>query len=466
MTLRVRTAAVTLTAALCAWSLSGCKSQGAPTPEPSAKVSAQLPTASAVVGSAQAKAGAPSGAPAPGAPPAPGGFPKDMNVILLSIDSLRADMPWSGYPRAIAPRLTALEAKSVSYTHAYAVSSYTAMSLGGLLAGRYPSSLGRDGFFFGAYAKDSPFFPKLLQKSGVRTLGAQAHGYFKSAGFENGFDTWELVPNLKWNNTTDENVTGPQHEAIAERLLSDPKLDTSRFFAWFHFLDPHDQYMAHDADGIPPFGKGLRDKYDAEVLFTDQQIGKLLDFMAQKSWFSRTVLIITSDHGEAFGEHNQFSHGFELWEHLVRVPLMFVVPGVAPRRIDTPRSAVDLAPTVLDLMQTAQDPGFVGKSLVPEFLGQPAEQRDVLCDLPMTSDNDRRRALIAGRKKLLSVSTDSYLRLYDLDADPTEDKPIVKGPELDELAARYRNISKTIVERVPTACGANCLNRAYAKEKK
>jgi arylsulfatase A-like enzyme len=258
-----------------------------------------------------------------------------MNVILLSIDSLRADMPWSGYPRAIAPRLTALEAKSVSYTHAYAVSSYTAMSLGGLLAGRYPSSLGRDGFYFVAYAKDSPFIPKLLQKSGVRTLGAQAHGYFKSAGFENGFDTWELVPNLKWNNTTDENVTGPQHEAIAERLLSDPKLDTSRFFAWFHFLDPHDQYMAHDADGIPPFGKTLRDKYDAEVLFTDQQIGKLLDFMAQKSWFSRTVLIITSDHGEAFGEHNQFSHGFELWENLVRVPLMFVVPGVPPRRIDT-----------------------------------------------------------------------------------------------------------------------------------
>jgi choline-sulfatase len=462
MTRALRTPAALL--ALCALSFADCKSQGAPTPEPQPSAKAATSAAAPVEKGPGAPSAAPSGAAQ--AAPALTGLPKDMNVILLSIDSLRADMPWAGYPRPIAPRLTALEAKSVSYTRAYAVSSYTAMSLGGLLAGRYPSSLGRDGFFFGNYAKDSPFFPKLLQKSGVRTLGAQAHGYFKSAGFENGFDAWELVPNLKWNNTTDENVSGPQHEAIAERLLSDPKLDTQRFFAWFHFLDPHDQYMAHDADGIPPFGKGLRDKYDAEVLFTDQQVGKLLDFMAQKSWFSRTVIVITSDHGEAFGEHNQFSHGFELWENLVRVPLMFVIPGVPPRRIDTPRSAVDIAPTVLELMQTAQDPGFVGKSLVPEFLGQPAEPRDVICDLPMTSDNDRRRALIAGRKKLLSVSTDNYLRLYDLDADPTEDKPILKGPELDDLAVRYRNISKTIVEKVPTACGPNCLNRAYAKDKK
>ena len=110
----------------------------------------------------------------------------------------------------------------MSYTRSYAVSSYTSMSLGALLAGRLPSELKRDGFFFGTYAKDAPFFPSILQRAGVKTLSAHAHGYFKSAGFEQGFDTWEIVPGLKWNNTTDDFVV---------------ELKASTFFVWLEFYD-------------------------------------------------------------------------------------------------------------------------------------------------------------------------------------------------------------------------------------
>ena len=193
-------------------------------------------------------------------------------------------MPWAGYPRPIAPRLTEFASHAVQYTHAYSLSSYTSMSLGGLLSGRLPGELKRDGFFFGTYTKDDLFFPELLQKAGIHTAAAHAHGYFKNTGLEQGFDAWELVPNLKWNNTTDENVTSPQLEGIAERLLSDSRASSSRFFAWFHFLDPHDKYMPHE--GIS-YGKTLRDKYDAEVTYTDQYIGKLLDFVAAQPWAAR-----------------------------------------------------------------------------------------------------------------------------------------------------------------------------------
>lgn len=409
---------------------------------------------------------------APAAKEDPGqGTHAEYNVLVLSIDSLRADMPWNGYPRPIAPRLTELEKRAISYTHAYAISSYTSMSLGGFLGGKLPSGMKRSGFFFGKYAPENVLFPEVLKASGVVTIAAHAHGYFKDAGFEQGFDKYEIVPNIVFKNETDPNVTSAPHEELAEKLLSDPALDSKKFFAWFHFLDPHDMYVAHDKDGIPSYGPKLRDKYDAEVTYTDRYLGKLLDFVDTKPWGKRTVIIITSDHGESFGEHGQFAHGFEVWENLVRVPMFFVVPGVLPKRIDVPRSAIDLAPTILELMgvdpRTPANEGVLeleGQSLVPEMLGQkPAAERDVVVDLPMTSDNDKRRAIVHGSLKIVAYGKEETLRLYDLASDPEEKSPIVRGEMFDEMARRYRELSKNIREIPPYACGSTCLNRAYAK---
>jgi choline-sulfatase len=390
---------------------------------------------------------------------------KDLDVIVISVDSLRADMPWAGYPRDIAPRLTELERRSVSYTHAYSMSSYTSMSLGGFLGGKLPSEMKRSGFFFGSYSPDNVMFPELLKAKGIRTMSAHAHGYFSSAGFDQGFDVYQVVPGIKFDNTTDNNITSPQHEAMAEKILDDPKLESGQFFAWFHFLDPHDQYLSHEKDGIPPYGKSLRDRYDAEVTFTDRHLGKLLDFIAGKSWSKRTAIIVTADHGEAFGEHNMYSHGFELWENLVRVPMFFVVPGAAPRRIDTPRSGLDLAPTILELLGVTPDPdpGFEGKSLVPELYGAAAEQRDVVIDLPMTSDNDKRRAIVHDNQKIVAYGKDELLKLYDVAADPDEKSPITRGEAFDAMAKRYRDFAKTVKEVAPTSCNVGCLNRAYVK---
>ena len=394
------------------------------------------------------------------ATPSRPGPPANANVILLSIDSLRADMPWNGYARPVAPRLTALEKGAVSYTHAYSVSSYTSMSLGGLLAGRIPSELTRSGYFFGTYKHDL-VFPKLLQRAGVRTMGVQAHVYFKGAGFDDGFDDWRIVPGITFDSNTDRDVTSPGSEQIAEELLGEPANDSRRFFFWAHFLDPHDLYIRHD--GID-WGKTPRDRYDGEVTFTDQYIGKLLDFIATKAWASRTVIIVTSDHGEEFGEHNMTRHGFEVWDTLVHVPLMIVAPGAAARHIDTRRSDIDLAPTILELLGVPVDPSFEGKSLVGEVYGGEAEARDVVVDLPMTSDNGRRRALVQGSSKIICFDNDNVCKLYDLDADPLEQSPIVRGDEFSRMKERYAERTKGIKEVAPYACGADCLNSAYRKK--
>jgi arylsulfatase A-like enzyme len=396
---------------------------------------------------------------------------QDLNVILLSIDCLRADMPWAGYPRPIAPRLTELEAKSVDFTRAYSMSSYTSMSLGGLLGGKLPGEMLRDGYFFGLYSKENVLFPELLQAAGVHTLAAHAHGYFNGSGLEQGFDRWEVIPDLIWNNTTDENVTSPRLEALAEKLLLAPEVATRRFFAWFHFLDPHDRYMPHE--GIGPYGKTTRDAYDVEVTYTDGFVGKLLDFVAAQPWGGRTAFIVTGDHGEAFGEHHQYVHGFEVWENLVRVPLFVYLPGTPPRHIDSPTSAIDLAPTILDLFGVAGRPpafdggapGLEGRSLVPELRGATPEARDVVIDLPATSDSDRRRALVHGDTKLIAFGTKEYFQVFDLAADPGELHPITKGEVFDGMVARYRAFEATVHDIAPLKCKEGCLNGAYAKKK-
>ncbi len=401
-----------------------------------------------------------SSAPESTAAAAPAGPPKNGNVILLSIDSFRADMPWNGYPRAIAPRLTEAQAKSVYFKRAYSVSSYTSMSLGGLLGGRLPSELHRSGYFFGTYRGDV-FFPKLAQKAGVHTMGVMAHMYFKSAGFDQGFDVWKLVPGITWDPNTDRDVTSPKHEQIAEELLGDPANDSRQFFFWAHFLDPHDQYIRHE--GID-WGKTSRDRYDGEITFTDRYVGKLLDFIAARSWAGRTTVIVTADHGEEFGEHGMTRHGFEVWETLVHVPLMVFAPGAKPATIDAPRSAVDLAPTILDLLGVAPDPAFEGRSLVAEVYGTPGEDRDVVVDLPATSDNGRRRALVHGDEKIICFDTNNACKLFDLAADPMEKTPAVKGPEFKEMKARYDSAAKATREITPYACAGDCLAGGYRKK--
>lgn len=429
--------------------LSGCARDGE---TPSAAPSAPLPSAAPVAPpapSAAAPLGAASGsASAAAAPPAPPAA-EALSILYVTVDSLRTDMPWNGYARDIAPRMTAFSKEAVTYTRHYAVSSYTAMTFTGVLSGKYPSEVARSGYFFSNTPEEVTLFPELLQKAGVRTMSAHAHFYFeKKSGFHQGFDTYEIVPGLSADNTTDRNVTSPRHLEIAMRQLGDKANTQGRFFAWFHFLDPHDQYMKHE--GID-FGKKTRDLYDGEIKFTDEHIGKLLDFVAAQEWGKRTVVVLSSDHGDAFGEHKMFRHGFEIWDVLTQVPLMIRGPGMTPRRIDVPRSSIDLAPTFFELLGAPAEPSFQGKSLVAELRGGAPEERDVIVDLPRTSDNDRRRALVRGAYKLIAYGDDDGYALYDLTKDPGEKDDVKrKVPEaFEDMKARYKAASAKIQDVCP-----------------
>jgi len=353
------------------------------------------------------------------------------NVLFITIDSMRADMPWAGYPRAIAPNLTALAARSTVYTHAYSISSYTSKSVAGMLSGKFPSELARTGVFFTRYEPSNTFMCETLQKQAIPCVAAEAHAYLKPdyAGLDQGFHSWKVVDGLTFDYQRDPYITSQKVTPLAISLLADPEVTganaeggTHPFFAWFHYMDPHDDYQSHEES--PHFGTRARDLYDEEIFYTDLWIGKLLEYVNAQPWAKRTVIVVSADHGEFFGEHGRLKHAHELYEELIHVPMLVHLPDQeanAQRVIDTPRSQIDLVPTFFEMMNAQPTPDLDGVSLKDEWLGKtPADARDIITDLPQDEFDSRRRSFLHDGWKIIAHRQDEGFELFHLSEDPGE----------------------------------------------
>jgi len=358
------------------------------------------------------------------------------NVILLTIDTLRPDLGFLGYDKRISPNLDKLAAESTVFERAYSLASYTGKSIGPFLIGKYPSETKRDWSHFNTYAPSNIFVAERAHDAGIRTFAAHCHWYFRNpTGLNQGMDVWDtsaIPPGMGDNDTS---VTSDRLADVALKMLAKPEnvtpdAGTGRFFAWFHFFDPHAQYVSHP--GAPKFDGPMASKnlYDEEIWFTDKHIGRILDYVASQPWGSRTAIVVTADHGEAFGEHGMSWHGSEIWEPLVRVPLVVYVPGSTAARVPVKRSHVDLAPTLLDLLGVpAPAKGELrGKSLLADVDVKDGayEERDVYIDMPAGPYNGMRRAVITGTSpgmKLIHFGGRRY-QLFDLANDPEEKKDL------------------------------------------
>jgi choline-sulfatase len=360
---------------------------------------------------------------------------RDYNLIFITVDTVRAsEMGFLGYDKPTTPNLDALAAQAVVYDRAYAMASYTGKALAPMLIGKYPSETLRDGGHFNTYMPGNTFLAERLQSAGIFTMGAASHWYFRPRfGVTQGFDLFDLsaVP-AEGQGDTDSTTTGKPLTDAAVRLLGE-NAPSHRFALWVHYFDPHSQYVAHEgapdfANPAKPPGWKLTAAYDGEIWFTDQQIGRLLDYARAQSWWKDTVVVVTSDHGEALGEHGiNFQHGWEIYEPLMRIPLIFYVPGLQPHHVPVKRSVIDVVPTLLDLMRIPRPaPGELsGQSLMPDLLarrGTVFEERDVYMDMPDGPYTHLRRGIIHGTTpgtKLIHLGGKLY-QLYDLAADPGE----------------------------------------------
>lgn len=397
-----------------------------------------------------------AGAPAPAAAVVPARTKRPLNVLFLTIDTLRADLGFAGYPRPVSPNLDALAKRSTVYENAYSLASYTPKSMGPMLIGRYGSETARNSEHYTKFFASNVFVSERAHDAGIRTMGGICHRYFMwNLGFEQGMDIYDMSATPP--NPTDDDIrlTSDKLTDVAIKHLSNPS-NTGRFYGWFHYVDPHTPYAPHP--DAPSFAKMPPEKsapqraaYDAEVWYTDKEVGRLLDFVAKQPWAKDTAIIVTADHGESFGEHDHWRHGREVWESLIRVPLIVHLPDGEGKKVAAKRSAIDLVPTIMDLLDLPADPTLHGTSLLAD-IDAPADkivERDVFVDMMKGPYNDQRRAIITGTSPGLKLIDFEGHRqeVYDLAADPLEGKPLKKGdPRIDEARDAYDKMLKSLVE--------------------
>ena len=335
-------------------------------------------------------------------------------MLLISIDSLRADhLGCYGYQSATAPdqrtspRIDALAAEGILFEQAVSTTSWTLPAHMAMLTG-LPDELHGVRDFHHRLHPERTLLAEVFQDSGWRTAGFwSGPNLSPEFGFARGFELYEDCSGLDADDPTTrvvqpsgsedeaaalalqalhershQTTTGPLVVAAFEEWLGSLSADEP-FFAFAHLWDVHydwnppAEYDLFDTDydgpvtsgeydrldemlGRPPARRDLdhlRALYDGELLFTDHQVGRLLDLLEAAERLDDTLIVLTSDHGEAFYEHKRIGHKFSLHEEELRVPLLLRWPGRVPagRRVDTLASLVDLVPTVLELSDLTLD---------------------------------------------------------------------------------------------------------------
>lgn len=332
-------------------------------------------------------------------------------VVLLTIDALRADVVIDPNNATRFPNFSSMKQEGAEFVLARSAASQTAVSLATLFSGRYFSELywsktGQGASRFDYPSQDeTPRFPALLAAHGVQTYKACGLKFVaNSFGVASGFAEEAIVVDNRRHAQADE-VMGP----LLQKLQKFSQAGTKPAFLYTHLMEPHAPYDRASKTGEP------FERYLAEVELIDRQIGRVLRAMQSPGLRDRAYLIITSDHGEAFGEHGTDGHTKTIYEELVRVPLMIIGPGVRRQTIAEPVAHVDLGPTILDLFGLETPATFRGESLAPILFGSPSRLAR-----PIFAEGRLRRAYYRGDIKVITDERRKTVEAFDLQKDPKE----------------------------------------------
>jgi arylsulfatase A-like enzyme len=441
------------------------------------------------------------------APPAPPGRP---NILLIVLDTVPADaLSCYGYGRPTTPNLDRLAGRGIRFTHASAPGTWTLPSHSSMFTGRWPHEL--------SARIDRPLddsFPTLAEeliRRGYATAGFVANAYFCNSwqGVARGFAYYadtplelqtvlrssaigrKLVKSLGLNGGEVERqqaVFGRKDalEINHEFLEWLDRYDHRRpFFAFLNYFDAHDPYLLED-EPQHPFGlrpqnprerrllrdwhtadiakvtprqiELARDCYDDCLAELDRGLARLLAALDQRGLAETTWIVVTSDHGEQFGEHGLFGHGNSLHRQVTHVPLLVIPPtGTdlgSPRVIETPVSLRDLPATVLDLIDGEPGMPFPGSSLRPlwDRACHSGNSTPVSPAVSEIVDRDEKAPPNWVPGGSLTADGWTYIRsvegqeaLYDLRNDPSETTNLAARPDHAAQLARTRALLDTVV---------------------
>lgn len=309
----------------------------------------------------------------PGASPKADSVPtagaKPPNVILITLDTTRADrMGFLGSKRGLTPSLDALARQSVVFTRAYAQIPLTTPSHAVLLTGTYPQYNHLDGLAQ-PLAAEIPYLPDLLHQHGYHTaafVGSMVLDPATNAaqGFDRGFDFYDADFHNPQPGEDRYHSLERRAEDVANRAMSWlSHHQQTPFFLWLHFYDAHEPY-----DPPEPFkAHYASDPYDGEIAYTDSVVGSILDVLKRHGLYQNTVIALAADHGEAFGEHGERWHGMFLYDETIHVPLLVKLPGerFAGKRVESRVALADVAPSLLQAASVPIPSAMQGQSLFP-----------------------------------------------------------------------------------------------------
>lgn len=359
------------------------------------------------------------------------GTPEHPNVVLLSVDTLRADrLGCYGYGFDTSPNVDAFAAEGLLFENVVCEVPLTSPSMGSMLSSRYPRTMGttRNGLRMPA---GPPLVQECFQAAGYETFCVQSNWTLKAklSALDRGFERYDDDFHKKrWGIIKAER---PADEVTRNALEMLDTRDAARpFFAWIHYTDPHAPYTMHrkhNPQDRRPFSARRRDKagikYDSEVAYCDAHIATLLAALPEN-----TAVVFVADHGESLWEHDYLGHGRRVYQPGLHIPLIIRAPGMAPGRSAVPARGADVGPTLLGLAGIAPAPGMVGRDLlaagadlsgprvvetyggaVPNLPGAKAVMADAA---PM------HQAVLEGDWKLIVSGRD--VELFNLDTDPGE----------------------------------------------
>ncbi len=309
--------------------------------------------------------------------PAPTAPARDVNLLLITIDTLRADHVscYSG-KKVRTPHFDALASRGVRFDQAIVHVPLTTPSHASILTGSYPLvNRIRDN---GGFVLDNqiPTLATLTKEAGFRTAAIVASSVLHHQyGMNRGFDLYQDDMNeAARTNILPGVVAEIRGEVVTKRALE--WLETSykqgiglragmNFFLWVHFYDPHFPY-----DPPAPYhSQYAKDLYSGEVAFTDEQVGKLLKALTDRGLQERTLIFLMADHGEGLGDHGEYTHGVFLYDETVHVPMLVAGPGIPAGKVVTQQvRAIDVMPTIADYLGLSAGAKVQGTSLMPTIL--------------------------------------------------------------------------------------------------
>ncbi len=390
------------------------------------------------------------------------------SVLLVTVDALRSDrMSGYGYERGTTPNLDRLLSRGATFTAARTVEPLTSPAICSMLTGLEPHEHGssRNGLRVRPGVNS---LPAELGRAGYRTAAFVSNWTLrdKLSGLGEHFDHWEeVLTRRRWfgmvtREADADDVNSAALEWLDAQLAAEPARPV---LLWVHYVEPHAPYRLHrrhlQALGLPERGSySASERYDTEVAEVDRAIGELLAAFSDRGLLDRSLLVFTADHGESLGENNYWGHGRWLYEPGLRVPLGIVWPArIAPRTVRAPAMTVDVARTVLGLVDrdTAKlsGPGFDWSEVLLHGAAEPpdratffqAHRSAVMSD--HESDRARRSGLIevavlrGQRKEILRVESGKH-RTFDLSTDPVESLDLTpsKSTASEELIDWLRRV--------------------------